>query len=140
MEGRSRVYQPHTLACRGCQSCNKFISTILLRRFFRLIIRIILFLLLFLFVAVSFEMLDLAVVPTFCLGLSGRLMSPIGFGFAPFSLLALFLRSSTNNQGLIGGFKSFLRHPLRVKQLRHHQAPMYLQCFQGITKLSHECD
>jgi len=57
--------------------CNKGISTILLRIFFRLINRIIIFLLIliFLFLVVSSKMHDLGIVLKIFLGISSRLMS-----------------------------------------------------------------
>jgi hypothetical protein len=110
MEGISKVYQPCTLAYTSCQRCKIGISTILLRRFFKLIIKIILFvlILLFLFLEVPYEMIDLATIPKYFLGLSKTLMPPMGFGSTFLSLLSVLIRSSMNNQGLIGEFRSFL--------------------------------
>jgi hypothetical protein len=82
VEGSSRGYKPCTLTCMGHQGHKKGIYTILLRIFFIFSLRAIPFLLfsLFLYLAISFEMLDLTIVPTSFLGISRRLRSPKGFG------------------------------------------------------------
>jgi len=90
MEGSSIVYQPCTLACTGFQSCNKDISTILLRIFFTII-----FFLLFFFFS-SFQTLlkcsNLLWFQHFSLDIPGDLCLPWD--------LDLFHKKTFINQGL----------------------------------------